>query len=124
MKHLRTYGFNIIELAIFIVVIGIIFATFLLPLTVSAPSLSTQQDAFIAIQLAERRTELIIQNRRSNGYGGTVDPCIAKPSATPCVVPSPFSIAVAPVVSGDQTNVTVTVSGPGTAEIRTILASY
>jgi type II secretory pathway pseudopilin PulG len=118
-------GFSLIELVIFIVVLGIagvaIVSTFVVSGT-KAPSLQNQS---IAIELAQERMDLILGQRAINGFSSFSDPC---PGPSICTAPSGFTVSssIANNWNGDTAYkvITVTVSGNGNASLQALVANY
>lgn len=122
---MKLRGFTLIEMAIFIMVLAVIISTVLFPIMQALPDSSKQFDNYTAVKLAEERMELILANRRLNGYSTLADPCVATPSAANCVAPTGFTVGPAVITtSGSQKNISVTVSGAGNAVLNTLVASY
>lgn len=125
MKKCRMNGFTLIEVAIFIVTIGILVGTVLLPISEGLVDTDKQFNGVNAIALAQERMELILANRRAVGFSTLADPCSLTPSAANCVAPTGFTVTSTIASSGTyQKNVTVTVSGFGDAELETLVATF
>jgi len=124
MKH---QGFSLIELIIFIVIIGIvgvallrIFGTILQ----SSPSANYQTTA---IALAQERMELILAKRRQSGFTSLTDPCSGS-SASICINPTGYNVSANisnTTINSDNNykTITVTVTGNGNATLTTIVGS-
>ncbi len=116
-------GISLIELVMFIVLIGIIvtgsFSAFDLILTDS----SQPGRILAAGQLAKARMNLILQQRLVNGFTNITDPCVSGSPAA-CSGLAAFASAHGFVVSssipaavGGVRTATVTVSGAGSATV-------
>jgi len=117
----RCQGQTLIELIVFIVVIGIILASTIYAF--KAVLIYSNRPGYLltASQLADARMNIIIQQRRVNGFSGINDPC-SSGSLAACTALNTFassngytiSSSVPAAVNGVQV-VTVTVSGMGDA---------
>ena len=129
-------GFSLIELIVFIVVVGMLgtalFAGFSTALRqgASGPDLSIS-----AAQLAQDRMELIIGQKRVLGFAGftsaTFDPCTSAPPSTQAVCTSlPAGYSVSATLSnnwGGDTNykvINVAVTGKSQASLVALVANY
>jgi type II secretory pathway pseudopilin PulG len=129
-------GFSLIELVVFIVVVGILgaalFAGFSTALQqgASGTDLSTS-----AIQLAQERMELILAQKRVLGFTGftaaTFDPCTSSPPSTQAVCTAPpagYTVSAALTDNwGGDTNykvVNVSVTGASQASLTALVANY
>ena len=118
-------GYSLIELIIFIVILGILGATITAAFNVAgikSPSIKNQS---VAIELAQKRMDLILGNKASNGFASFSDPC---PGPTICSDPAGYtvgsSIATDWNSDTDYKVITVTVSGSGTASLKALVANY
>lgn len=128
--HLKKiYGFSLVEMVLFIVVVGLAMGTLLLPLLNTLKRTSTHYYQMTAVQLAQERMALILGQARLNGYTSLADPC---PAAGICTLPSgtlgsyTVSAAITPTTINSEANyklVTVTVSGSGSAELKTLVSN-
>ena len=129
-------GFSLIELVVFIVVVGILgtalFAAFSTALQqgASGPDLSTS-----AAQLAQERMELILAQKRVLGFAGftaaTFDPCTSSPPSTQAVCTAPpagytVSATLADNWNGDTNYkvINVSVSGKSQESLIALVANY
>ena len=82
-------GYSLIELIIFIMIMGILGATIMAVFNVvgmKSPSLKNQS---IAIELAQKRMDLILGQKAVNGFASFSDPC---PGPTICTAPSGYTV--------------------------------
>ncbi len=113
-------GQTLIELAIFIVIIGIVLAAAVSIFQTVLKYSNHPGSILTASQLADARMNLIIQQRRVNGFSLISDPC-SSGSLNACAGLNAFASAngytvsslLSSVVNGVQT---VTVSGKGSAK--------
>lgn len=131
-------GFTLIELIIFIVGLGILASTILLPLAFSLRSSSKGFSTLAAFEIAKGRMELIRMQSRVNGLASTQDICaVASPPAV-CAASTPAgytvtsAIGAAPAPNNNTSQykqVTVTVVGDSSvdnsyAQLISIVANY
>ena len=129
-------GFSLIELVVFIVVVGILgaalFAGFSTALQqgASGTDLSTN-----ATQLAQERMELILAQKRVLGFAGftaaTFDPCTSSPPSTQAVCTAPpagYTVSAALTDNwGGDTNykmINVSVTGKSQESLIALVANY
>ncbi|MCX7121086.1 MAG: type II secretion system protein [Gammaproteobacteria bacterium] len=124
-------GFSLIELVVFIVVIGLAVSGIFLAFSTAlqkAPLVNTQT---LANQLAIARMDMIIGQRRMVGFSSFTDIC---PGPAVCTVPAAITgytitSTITPVTIGSDTNyklIDVTVTGPqnSKANLKTWVASW
>lgn len=116
--RLKQTGFTLIELIIFIVIIGIlatgIFATF------NQVLVNAQNPEIVvkATQLAQGRMNLILGQFKNAGFN-TSDPCGGGGPTSVCSLPSGFSAQSSITnISTDEKNILVTVTGPQAISIK------
>ena len=117
------------EAIVFIVVAGVLVAGLMVALVAplrSAP-LAAQLDR--AAELAQQRMELILGQRRANGFAAFTDPCVPGPGPAICTPPTGYAVT-SNIVTGwgaDPTNykvVTVSVTGPVSLATTALVANY
>ena len=118
----RVYqGQTLIELLVFIVVIGIVLAASISTFQTVLRYNNRPGTILVASQLADARMNIIIQHRRVNGFSNISDPC-SSGSMAACAGLNTFAMnggyvvssTISAVSNGAQT-VTVTVNGAGNA---------
>lgn len=133
----KSQGFTLIELIIFIVGLGILASTILLPMVITLRSSSIGFNNLAALEVAKGRMELIRMQSRAAGFASTSDPC-ASPSLPVCVASTPPGYTVtsnigrapSPDNSASQyQQVTVTVVGNASvgnsyAQLISMVANY
>lgn len=133
MKKHRIQGFSLIELVIYIVIMGIIGLSIFAGMNTALESESIVDDNTQAMIIAQQRMEAIIGQRKTNGFTPFVDPC-ESPAFFPdelCAVGAyAFGYTVTSTITtgfngnNDLKEVTVEVTGPGTATLSTLLGNF
>jgi len=121
------YGFTLIELILFIVIMGILGSTILLSFVTALQKLPQTHQIYIADQAAQRCMEWILGQRKMNGLSSVACPSSTTPAF--CTVPSGFTMSVnisCTTLSSDSTyeTVTVTVGGAGSTTLSALLGAY
>lgn len=130
MINMKQQGFSLIELIIFIIILGIISSSLLLGLNQAALYSDTQRNIVSASFLANARMQIILMNRNLNGYAALNDPCTVTPSLAICTVLSTYatnnSLTVAtPIISGSNPKtIIVNVTGAASANITSQVYNY
>ena len=122
----RRNGFSLIEVIIFIVILGVLAAG--LAVAFSSPLRNSPEAGRLdlAAELAQQRMELILAQRRATGFAGFTDPC---PGPAICTPPSGYTVSSS-IVAGygaDATNykiVTVSVTGTAAITATALVANY
>ena len=129
-------GLSLIEVVVFIAVLGILGAALFTAFTTAMRQQATTSDINTsATQLAQERMELILAQRRTQGFAAftaaTFDPCTAAiPSTQPVCTVFPAGYTVGATLtdnwSGDTNYkvVDVTVTGPTQASLTALVANY
>lgn len=108
-------GFSLIELIVFIVIVGISVVAVLLSFqTLLTRSPNTNRQT-VAIELAQGRMDVILGQYYQNGYSSFADIC---PGAAVCQSLTGYTITSA-ITGSDPKTITVTVSGLGSAILTT-----
>lgn len=121
-----TRGFSLVELIIFIVVIGL--ASALIAPVVQTAKLGTGNiDQLKGVQLARARLEMILNDERDNGFDQFIDPCAVPSPPTICNLPSGYNIATPTISTGWQSNnhykvITVALSGKATITLMSLVS--
>ncbi len=135
--YFKFSGFTLIELIIFIVGLGILASTILLPLAFSLRSSPKGFSTLAAFEIAKGRMELIRMQSRVNGLANMQDICAVSSPAV-CTASTPSAYTVRSVIGAapppnNNTNqykqVTVTVVGDSSvgnsyAQLLSIVANY
>jgi type II secretory pathway pseudopilin PulG len=128
-------GYSLIELAIFIVIMGIIGTALFSGFNTALLGSSAPELGASPMQLAQERMELILGQKRTLGFAGftaaTFDPCTSAPPSTQAVcttLPAGYAVSAALATNwGGDTNykvITVSVTGPGRANLTAMVANY
>lgn len=112
-------GFSLIELIVFIVVIGIAVAAIMVPLNMASEKSPNPNYQTIALQLAQGRMELLLGQRYLKGYVNFADPCSG--GSPPAICTSLTGFTVTSVISTISTGreIAVTATGFGTIAVLT-----
>lgn len=126
----RTSGYTMIELVIFIIVIGIIATTILASFNVSLEKTPVITRVAKAIDIAQQRMDVILGQKQVAGFNSFADPC-SVPSALPfCdadvayTVTSNISLGFVNGNSVDYKVVRVDVGGPATISLTGLVTRY
>ena len=121
MRHQR--GLTLIELVVFIVIVGILVSGALTGFTTILRYSNRPGYLLTATQLADARMNLILQQRRVGGFSSLSDPC-SSGSLAACTGLNTFATAGGYVVSssisavsGGTRTANVTVTGTGSAQV-------
>lgn len=121
-------GYSLIEVILFIIVIGILASVILSALINPALKTPIDRQQVIAMETAQACMEWYIGQRRIHGFSSI--PCSASPSTpTICSLPSgySFSNSITCTTLNSDSNykiITVTVSGAGDATLTSLVADY
>ena len=127
-KLLRSAGFTLIEVVVFIVVAGVLAAGLFVALGSSLRGSSQAGQTDLAAEIAQTRLELILAQRRAAGFAAFADPCIPGPGPAACAAPTGYTVTSS-IVTGwgaDLVNykvVTVTVGGIFSATASALVAN-
>lgn len=128
-RYYSPRGFTLIELIIFIIVIGLLATTLLLVMNIALQSSPTLHRQLIANQTARMCMEWIVGQRQLNGYDSL--PCDSSTVPVFCSenAPNGYVLAVdtsCPVIAGDShyKTLTVTVTGLSRVSLSTLIAAY
>ena len=123
MKKLQ--GFSLIELIIFIVVMGIAAVGILISLHLALENSPNIEFNIKALHLAQARIELILEQKKELGFVSFSDPCtLAVPPAV-CTAPTGYNVASSIISSGTNFKIiTVNVTGQGHSQLTTLVANY
>ncbi len=117
-------GFTLIEVVFAIIVLGILAATILLPFTEALQNTAAQHQNRIALEVAKSRLEMILGQKKTQGFANYTDPC---PGPAICTPPAGYNVSVNItdwLGSGYIDEILVTVSGEGDASLTTLVANY
>jgi len=124
----KELGFTLIEVIIFIVIVGLMITGLIMSFSTALESSPDVAKNARAIELAQQRMEFILGQRKLNGFASTIDPCDATPTLPACQVPVGYSVSSSVADNwGSDTDykvVTVTVSGDGVASLQGLVANY
>jgi len=119
-------GFTLIELIIFIVIVSIMGVALMSAFSITTRGTPEAGQLTQATQLAQERMELVMAQRRIAGFAAFADPCPGPAAA--CTPPAGYNVTttIAPNWSGDANykQITVNVTGTGSATVTSIVAKY
>ena len=129
----KNRGITLIEVIIFIVIIGFVISSIFVAFNTTLQKTSTVNPQTTAIELANARMEIILGQRRMNGFTTLSDPCVSSPPAV-CTIPAGitgFTVTstISTLTIGGDSNyksIDVLVTGPqnSRANLKTLVASY
>ena len=120
-------GFSLIEMVIFIVVIGILMSGMLVAVNRSLSLAVLPNRAAQATFLANAYMEIILLDRAVKGWSAFDNPCPSAAICTPLVTfASTYGFTVTPSITPSGTNKTidVSVSGAAAAKAVTVVSQY
>ena len=125
-------GFSLIELVIFIVIIGIAVSSVFLSLSTALQKTSLVNPQTTAIELASARMDIILGQRRINGFQSFYDLCSINPpvcTVAPGIAGYTISSTISKYTVGNDSNykiIDVLVTGPqnSRANLKTMVAEY
>ncbi len=128
----RNRGVTLVELIVFIVIVGIAVAGIMEALTQAQSGNATPIQILEATKLAESRLEFLVGQSATQGFAALTDPCAGAAPPPVCQLPPGFSIAQPTVVadfSGNPalTELTVAVTAPDgrvLADVTDVVAEY
>jgi len=128
-------GYSLIEVLIFIVIMGIVGSALFSGFTTALLGSTTSDSGAVPMQLAEERMELILAQKAVLGFAAftasSFDPCTATPASNQPVcttIPTGYSVnsTLATNWGGDNNYkvITVSVTGSGQATLTALVANY
>jgi type II secretory pathway pseudopilin PulG len=148
MKNRQNSGYSLIELVIFIIVIGIGISV-LIPLVITLSNVHLVDKNIQATKLAEQRMEIILNDYRTHGFSTFLDPCQVSPIPPICNVsnlagatqnPPGFTVTsepieqgnlidtgsgwLGPIDDGDAKLITVNVTGKSSSTLQAAVTDY
>ncbi len=119
-------GFSLIELIVFIVILGVLAAGLVVAFGTSLTNAPVAGQLDAAAEIAQQRLELILAQRRAAGFAAFADPC---PGPSICTPPAGYAVTANIVAGygGDSANykvVTVNVSGTSSLTAVVLVANY
>jgi hypothetical protein len=126
-KSLSMFGISLIEMVIFIVLVGIIATGLMAALHESLKHLPENQDDIVAIHLAESRLEFLIGQKFINDFSHFTDTCTDAEPPSICSVPSGYTVT-STITRGYESDpnlgtIRVVVTGKGRAEVETLIGN-
>jgi prepilin-type N-terminal cleavage/methylation domain-containing protein len=120
-------GFTLIELVLFIMIIGILASTILLTLRTTLKATPAQHNNYIALQSARACLDGMLGEKAL--FGVAFFPCPSTTVPGNCLAPTGYSLGVnfvCTTLNSDTTykTITVTVTGIGNATLTALVATY
>lgn len=125
MKH---HGFSLIELIVFILIIGIIASALLVSFSTILQNAPSSNFQTTAIALAGERMDIILGQKQMQGFSSFSDPCTLSTPPAICVSYSGYTISssIGTITIGGDSGykvITVTISGKGNVVLQTLVGS-
>lgn len=125
---LKRKGVSLIEMVIFIVLVGIIATGLMVAFQESLRALPENADDVVAINLAQARMDFLLGQNVINGYGSfSSDVCESVSAPAICIAPAGYTIDSTITKSyGGNANlgtISVSVTGKGTATLQTLIGN-
>lgn len=124
-------GFTIIELVIFIVIMGIVGVTILASFSAVLKGVSVPRQKTIATQTAARCMEWYLEQRYLYGFNAATLSCPNTTVPSFCAAPSGYTITTSVSctqlygeIGANYKTITVTVGGASSAALSLLLSSY
>lgn len=125
MKVYGSRGFTLLETIVFIVILAVILAAMVTMFGSSLRNTPTAGKIDLSAELAQRRMELVLAQRRAAGFAGFADPCSPGPGPAECTPPTGYAVSANIAPSGASFKVvTVTVSGTWAATATALVGDY
>lgn len=128
-RPIRCAGFSLIEMIVFIVVVGVLLAGLMVALASPLRNSPEAGRLDLAAELAQQRMELILAQRRAAGFATFADPCVPGPGPAICTPPTGYTITSS-IVAGygvDPANykvITVAISGAASITATALVGNY
>ncbi len=113
-------GFTLIELVVFIVIIGVAAVGLLTSMRSLLPRTVTPATLTKAAEIAQARMELILAQRDVDGFSNFTDPCAGGTPVAAVCTPTGFTVTVGGVSSSVQWDTVLPGSAYTTAAIRRV----
>lgn len=130
-KFQKNRGFSLIELIVFIVIMGIVGITILASFNAVLKGVSVPRQKTIALQTAARCVEWYLEQRYVNGFTAAALTCPSTTVPSFCSVPGGYSLSTSVSCTqlygetgANYKTITVTVSGLDSASLSLLVASY
>jgi type II secretory pathway pseudopilin PulG len=126
----REQGYSLVELVIFIVIIGIVSLSLMIGLNTAVLYSGQPRGIAQASYLANARMQIILMSRAINGYSSLSDPCTTTPSLAICTPlttyasTNGFTVSTPSISGADPKVITVRVSGAYSATVSASVYNY
>lgn len=124
----KSRGFTLIEITIFIVIIGIITSALASAFQVTVGNQSSVSYKNKAVEIGQQRMDIIMENKASNGFASFSDPCTGGSPPAVCSANNNYTVtsAITTGFNGDNNLkvITVTVSGQADVVLTGMVGNY
>ncbi len=131
----RRSGFTLVELVVFMVIVGVAAFALLRSFGSLLPRSPTAAQLTQASQIAQERIELILGRYVAAGFTAVNDPCVGGTPPAICPAPAGYTVTVGgiaapaawnanPLTNYKLVTVTVTLGGTQLAQENAVLANY
>lgn len=128
----RSKGFTLIELIVFIIIVGLASGAMFAGMQTALRKSKTVKDDMRALFLAQQRMELILGQKKQTGFTSFVDPCVSLSFPASLCASGAFSFGytVSSTISSSWNSdtslkqITVTVTGPQSVTLTTVVGNY
>ena len=131
LKLPRSSGFTLFEIIVFIIVSSVIIAGIFSAYFISLSQANEPRNLLVAQEAASQRLELIIGQKRMQGFNNYQDPCVASPTNSECTfyTNAPYNCTIATTNTDIGTPVVgriiqVSVTACGQATLSTFIGKY
>jgi prepilin-type N-terminal cleavage/methylation domain-containing protein len=124
----KTRGFTLVEIIIFIVIIGIITSALASAFQVTLGNQSSVSYQNKAVEISQQRMDIIMENKVSNGFSSFSDPCTGGSPPAVCSTDNNYTVASAITTGFNGDNnlkvITITVSGQANVVLTGMVGNY
>jgi prepilin-type N-terminal cleavage/methylation domain-containing protein len=121
---MKSKGYTLIEVVVYIVVLGVIASGLFVAFNSSLITSSNPGKIMAANQLAKARMSIILHYRLVNGFANITDPCYPTSSVNACTALATFATnngltvsSSIPAASGGIRTATISISGEGASTL-------
>lgn len=123
----KTRAFTLIEVALFIAVIGIVTSALAMLFATAMENVPDIDKRNKAIEIAQQRMDIILGQKANVGFASFTDPCVSSPPAV-CNFSGNYTVTSSITTGyGGNNNfklITVSVTGDSTANLTSMVGNY